>query len=93
MASSQPYLALPGKQDRYTDSPRQPTRLHRFAVAAAVLLGTGITLFLLLLLSLLGLKFNNTDKNYGCDPLGNVWVTQAHRPDLWGNAYGKVCWV
>ena len=67
---------------------RQLTTLKRLAVSAVLLLPTLGVLAALLALSLFGLKFSDTDRDYGCDPAGNVWVTNANRPNLWSKNYG-----
>lgn len=67
---------------------REESILKRLAVSAALALPTLGILAALLALSLFGLKFNDTDRDYGCDPAGNVWVTNANRPNLWSKNYG-----
>jgi hypothetical protein len=67
---------------------REDSIFKRLAVSAALALPTLSILAALLALSLFGLKFNDTDRDYGCDPAGNVWVTNANRPNLWSKNYG-----
>jgi hypothetical protein len=45
-------------------------------------------LSLLLGLCLAGIRFSKTESDYGCDPDGNVWVTNANKPNVWAGKYG-----
>lgn len=67
---------------------RQTNTWKRLAISAALSLPTLGILAALLALCLFGIKFSNTDGDYGCDPAGNVWVTNANRPNLWSKDYG-----
>ena len=64
----------------------QSSAFFRIATAFLLLLPTLIILGLLLALCLFGIKFSDTDKNYGCDPEGKVWVRTP--PNLWSHSYG-----
>jgi hypothetical protein len=67
---------------------REVTTFKRLATSVALVIPTLAVLAALLALSLFGLKFSDTDRDYGCDPAGNVWVTNANRPNLWSKNYG-----
>ena len=67
---------------------RQESIWKRLALSIALALPTIVILAVLLALSLLGIDFSNTDLDYGCDPSGNVWITNANRPNVWSKDYG-----
>lgn len=69
-------------------TPRRQSKLKRLALSIALALPPLAILAALLALCLFGIKFSDTDKDYGCDPSGNVWVTRENRPDLWSGNYG-----
>jgi hypothetical protein len=78
-----PSLASPKGSQRAGGS-----AFKRIVICFLLLLPSLVFLGAALVLSLLGLKFNDTDKNYGCDPEGNVWISSKNRPNLWGKDYG-----
>ena len=67
---------------------RDESTFRRLAFSVALAIPTLGLLTALLALCLFGLKFRDTDRDYSCDPAGNVWVTNANRPNLWSKNYG-----
>ena len=83
------YLQVSGKHDTPRIIPSVPSRTlaRRVTLAILALIPTIGILAALLVLSLFGLKFNDTNQPFGCDPNGDVWVSPG-KPDLWSKNYG-----
>jgi hypothetical protein len=69
---------------------QRPTRsnLKRLGISFLLLIPSLAFLGATLALSIFGLNFNETEKSYGCDPEGNVWIGLSNRPNLWSKDYG-----